>query len=123
MIKINHTVIKKIVKDIAFFYHAFSIEFATKLHEMWHPQDSNGATHYLWYNMNMLCLVIKDRWSDLAEYYHFEHDHHIIFHYVGDNKFHITIYTGNASPSSVLTFLDAIHRAYKCLTDHSVISH
>jgi len=61
--------------------------------------------------MNLLCLVIKDWWSDLAEYYQFEHDHYIMFRYVGENKFHVTVYTGNASLSFVLTFLEAIHRA------------
>jgi len=82
------------LKGIAFVDRAFAIEFATELHELWIIQDSYGAVHYVNYNMNLLCPVINDGWSDLVQSYEFQGHHSIIFRYVGGNYFHIHVYKG-----------------------------
>jgi len=47
---------------------------------------------------------------DLSNFYDFTDDHYMLFHYVGQNAFHITVYMDDISESRVNRYLDEIER-------------
>ncbi|ESW19628.1 hypothetical protein PHAVU_006G141300, partial [Phaseolus vulgaris] len=71
---------------------AFAIEFQKELGEKWTLADSAGNVHIVEYNQDLLSPEIMTGWWTLAGFYGFEGDHTILFRYVGQNAFHITVY-------------------------------
>jgi len=47
-------------------------------------------------------------WWTLADFYGFEVDHSILFCYVAQNAFHITVYMGDVPKSGVNRYLDEV---------------
>ena len=74
---------------------AFAIEFENELEEEWTLSDSQGNIHIVYYNKDILCPQIVYGWSRLSDFYGFKGDHNILFRYVGNNSFHITVFMGS----------------------------
>ena len=53
------------------------------------------------YNENLLSPEILSGWFNLFDFYGFIDDNYILFHYVGHNAFHITVYMDDVPQSGV----------------------
>jgi len=60
------------------------------------------------YNENLLSSEILSGWFNLFDFYGFTYDNYILFHYVGHNVFHITVYMDDVPESGVNRYLDEI---------------
>ncbi|XP_068503761.1 uncharacterized protein [Phaseolus vulgaris] len=87
---------------------AFTTEFQKELGDEWTLADSTGNVHIVHYNQNLLSPEIMNGWWTLADFYGFEVDHSILFCYVAQNAFHITVYMGDVPKSGVNRYLDEV---------------
>jgi len=84
---------------------AFAIEFENELEEEWTLSDSKDNIHIVYYNKDILCPQILYRWSHLSDFYGFKGDQSILFHYVGNNSFNITVFMGELCEMIIRKFL------------------
>ncbi|KAK8464381.1 hypothetical protein PHAVU_011G195650 [Phaseolus vulgaris] len=87
---------------------AFAIEFENELEEEWTLSDSQGNIHIVYYNKDILCPQIVYGWSRLSDFYGFKGDHNILFRYVGNNSFHITVFMGELCEMILTKFLKEV---------------
>ncbi|KAK7377410.1 hypothetical protein VNO80_02835 [Phaseolus coccineus] len=73
---------------------AFAIKFQGELAREWTLADSVGNVHTVYYNQDIVSPKIMDGGSTLSAFYGFKGDHSILFCYVGQSCFHITVYMG-----------------------------
>ena len=60
------------------------------------------------YDENLLSPEMLRGWFTLTNFYGFTDDHYMLFRYVGQNAFHITVYMYDVSLSGVNRYLDEI---------------
>ncbi|ESW23980.1 hypothetical protein PHAVU_004G092200, partial [Phaseolus vulgaris] len=75
-----------------------------ELGEEWTLADSAGNIHIVYYNQDILSPQILDGWSTLSSFYGFKGDHPILFRYVGQSYFHITVFMGAVCQSITSNF-------------------
>jgi len=59
--------------------------------------------------MDMHCSMVIEGWDEECQFYVLEGYHDIIFHYVGENYFHITIFKGKESEHTTITYNHLVH--------------
>jgi len=84
---------------------AFAIEFENELDEEWTLNESQGNIHIVYYNKDILCPQILHGWSSMSDFYGFKGHHNILFRYVGNNSFNITIFMGELCEMVIRNFL------------------
>jgi len=75
---------------------------------VWTLADSAGIVHIVYYNQDILSPQIFDGWSTLSSFYGFKGDHPILFCYVGQSCFHITVFMGAVCQSGVNCYLKEV---------------
>ena len=88
--------------------HAFVIEFENELEEEWILTDSQGNIHIVYYNKDILCPQILYGWSKLSDFYGFKGHHSLLFRYVGNNSFHITVFMGELCEMVIRNYLKEV---------------
>ena len=89
---------------------AFVIKFETELDEEWTLNDSQNNIHIIYYNKDILCPQILYGWSSLSDFYGFKGHHSILFRYVGNNSFTITVFMGELCEMVIRNFLKDVQR-------------
>ena len=84
------------------------IEFQRELGGGWTFADSAGNVHIVYYSEDLLSPQFFYGWSTLSYFYGFKGDHHILFRYVVQNFFHITVYMGELCESGVNRYLKEV---------------
>jgi len=67
--------------------------FAQELGPIWQLEDIKGNRHQLTFNMDVNNPLVTDGWSSLRVFYKLEHIHQILFRYVGNSTFQITVFS------------------------------
>jgi len=67
--------------------------FGQELGLVWQLEDIQGNQHQLTFNMDVNHPVLTDGWSSLRVFYKLQHIHQILFRYVGNSTFQITVFS------------------------------
>jgi len=84
--------------------------FAQELGPVWQFKDIKGNRHQLTFNMDVNNPLQNDGWSSLRVFYKLQHIHQILFRYVGNSTFQITVFSSMTAISTATKFLTNIHR-------------
>jgi len=84
--------------------------FAQELGPVWQLEDIKGNCHQLTFNMDVNNPLVIDGWSSLRVFYKLKHIYQILFRYVGNSTFQITVFSGMTAISTATKFLTNIHR-------------
>jgi len=79
--------------------------FAQELGPVWQLEDIKGNRHQLTFNMDVNNPLVIDGWSSLRVLYKLEHIHQILFRYVGNSTFQITVFSSMSTISTTMKFL------------------
>jgi len=84
--------------------------FAQQLGPVWQLENIKGNRHQLTFNMDVNIPLVTNGWSSLRVFYKLEYMHQIIFRYVGNLTFQITVFSSMSEISTATKFLTNIHR-------------
>ena len=76
----------------------------------WQLEDIKGNRHRLTFNMDVNNPLLTDGWSSLRVFYKLQHIHQILFRFVGNSTFQITVFSDMTAISTATKFLTNIHR-------------